>query len=82
MGSKAEYDIDLGHTECENHAASRKNGGGERMPRKLLHGRREGRWRHGRPKKRWLQSLEEDLRIIQVGRWWEKVGLEKNGGAL
>jgi hypothetical protein len=39
--------------------------GEERMPRKLLHGKIEGRRRRGRPKKRWLQSLQEDLRIMQ-----------------
>jgi hypothetical protein len=44
----------------------------ERMSRKMLHGRMEGR-RRGRPRKRWLQDLEEDMRITQVGRWWEKV---------
>jgi hypothetical protein len=43
--------------------------GEERMPRKLLHGRIEGRRRRGGPRKRWLQSLEEDLRIMGVGRW-------------
>jgi hypothetical protein len=52
--------------------------GEERMQRKLLHGKIEGRWRRGRPRKRWLQSLEEDLRIMRVRRW----GVEKNGGAL
>jgi hypothetical protein len=45
----------------------------ERMLRKLLHGRMEGRRRRGRPRKRWLHDLEEDLRVMQVGRWWEKV---------
>jgi hypothetical protein len=32
----------------------------------------EGR-RSGRPRKRWLQDVEEDLRVMQVGRRWEKV---------
>jgi hypothetical protein len=32
-----------------------------------------GRRRRGRPRKRWLQDLVEDLRVMQVGRWWEKV---------
>jgi hypothetical protein len=45
----------------------------ERMSRKLLHEKMEGRRRHGRPRKRWLQDLEEDLRVMQVGSWWEKV---------
>jgi hypothetical protein len=31
--------------------------GEKRMPRKLLHGRIEGRRRRARPRKRWLQSL-------------------------
>jgi hypothetical protein len=47
--------------------------GVERMLRKLLHEKMEGRRRRGRPRKRWLQDLEEDLRVMQVGRWWEKV---------
>jgi hypothetical protein len=40
----------------------------ERMSRKMLHGRMEGRRRRGRPRKRWLHDLEEDLRVMQVGR--------------
>jgi hypothetical protein len=54
----------------------------ERMPRKFLHGRIEGRWRRGRPWKRWLQSLEEDLRIMRVGRRWEKVGCKEEWGSV
>jgi hypothetical protein len=45
----------------------------ERMSRKLLHGKMAGRNRRGKPRKRWLQDLEGDLRVMQVGRWWEKV---------
>jgi hypothetical protein len=56
--------------------------GEERMPRKLLHGRIEGRRRRGRPRKRWLQSLGEDLRIMRVGRWWEKVGCREEWGSV
>jgi hypothetical protein len=33
----------------------------------------EGRRRCGRPRESWLQDLEKDLRVMQVGRWWEKV---------
>jgi hypothetical protein len=33
----------------------------------------ERRRRRGRPRKRWLQDLEEDLRVMQVGRLWQKV---------
>jgi hypothetical protein len=45
----------------------------ERMSRKLLHGRMEGRRRRGRPRKRWVHDFEEDLRVTQAGRWWENV---------
>jgi hypothetical protein len=45
----------------------------EKMSRKLLHGRMEGRRSRGRPRERCLHDLEEDLRVMQVGRWWEKV---------
>jgi hypothetical protein len=58
----------LGHVERMNE---------ERMSRKLLHGKMEARMRRGRPRKRWLQDLEKDLRVIQVGRWWEKVQSEE-----
>jgi hypothetical protein len=43
------------------------------MLRKLLHGRIEGRRRCGRPRKRWIKDLEEDMRVMQVRTWWEKV---------
>jgi hypothetical protein len=33
----------------------------------------EGGRRRRRPRKRRLQDLEEDLRVMQVGRWWEEV---------
>jgi hypothetical protein len=49
----------------------------EKMSRKLLRGRMEGRRRRGRPRKRWLQDLEDDLRFMLVGRWWGKVQSEQ-----
>jgi hypothetical protein len=33
----------------------------------------EGIRRRGRPRKRWLQDLEDDMSVVHVGRWWEKV---------
>jgi hypothetical protein len=42
-----------------------------RKPKKILHGRMEGTRKRGRPRKRWLQDLQEDLRVMHVGRWWE-----------
>jgi hypothetical protein len=54
----------------------------ERMLRKLLHGKMEGRRRCGMPRKRWLQDLEDDLRVMQVGRWWEKVQSEEEWSCI
>jgi hypothetical protein len=48
----------------------------ERMSRKLLHGKMEGRRSRGRPRKRWLQDLE-DMGIMHVGMWWKKVQSEE-----
>jgi hypothetical protein len=45
----------------------------ERMSRKGLHWKMEEIKRRGKPRKRWLQDLKEDLRVMQVGRWWKKV---------
>jgi hypothetical protein len=44
----------------------------ESMPRKMLHGRMQEK-RCGRPRKRWTQDIEEDLKIMQVRRWWENI---------
>jgi hypothetical protein len=65
MDSKKECDIDFGCMECENHATGKKNGGGGW--RDFMEGRRT----RGRRRKRWLHDSEEDLRVMQVGRWWE-----------
>lgn len=45
----------------------------ERMPYKLLCGEMNGIRKRGRPRKRWLQSVEEDLKKMGITRWWEKV---------
>jgi hypothetical protein len=44
-----------------------------RVSRKLLHGKVEGIRRRGRPRKRWLQALEKDMRVMHFGRWWGKM---------
>jgi hypothetical protein len=38
-----------------------------RMPKKILHGGMEGKRKCGRPRKRWLQDLQEDLK--SYARW-------------
>jgi hypothetical protein len=53
-----------------------------RMPKKILHGRMEGKRKRGRPRKRWLQDLQEDLRVMHVGRWGEKVQNREEWGRI
>jgi hypothetical protein len=53
-----------------------------RMPKKILHGRTEGKRKHGRLRKRWLQDLQEDVRVMHIGRWWEKVQNREEWGCI
>jgi hypothetical protein len=38
-----------------------------RAPKKFLHGSMEEKRKRGRPRRRWLQDLQEDLRVMHVG---------------
>jgi hypothetical protein len=48
-----------------------------RIPFKLIHSDPEGRRRTGRPRKRWVEDVEEDLRKMGV-RGWRRTAKEKN----
>jgi hypothetical protein len=37
-----------------------------RMPKKILHGRMEGKRKCGKSRRRWLQDLQGDLRVMHV----------------
>ena len=43
-----------------------------RIDRKLLNGKPGGRRRIGRPRLRWLDDMEDDLRKMKVKRWRTK----------
>ena len=47
-----------------------------RAPRDVLHGRPAGRRRQGRPRMRWLDDVEEDLRSLGV-RGWRRRALDR-----
>jgi hypothetical protein len=44
----------------------------ERTPKCLLNGELFGVRRRGRPRKRWLQDVKDDLRRMRIGKWKEK----------
>jgi hypothetical protein len=44
----------------------------ERTPKCLLNGEHFGVRRRGRPRKRWLQDVKDDLRRRRIGKWKEK----------
>ena len=45
----------------------------KRMPYKLHCGEMDGIRKCGRPRKMWLQLVEEDLKKMGIIRWWENV---------
>jgi hypothetical protein len=42
---------------------------GRRIPIRLIHGNLEGQRRTGRPRKQWVEDVEEDLRKMGVRGW-------------
>jgi hypothetical protein len=40
------------------------------IPRKLMEWKPEGRRNVGRPRLRWMDGVEEDLRKMKVKKWW------------
>jgi hypothetical protein len=44
----------------------------ERTPKCLLNGELFGVRRKGRPRKRWLRDVKDDLRRMRIGKWKEK----------
>ena len=49
----------------------------DRMPKKIFTQELEGTRRRGRPRKRWKEAVERDLRVLGVRRWRELVADRK-----
>jgi hypothetical protein len=41
----------------------------ERMPKKIMTTQMEGTRKRGRPRKRWIDEVEEDLKIMGIRNW-------------
>jgi len=54
--------------------AMRMDGG--RMPRRILEWKPMGRRIRGRPRKRWIEDVEEDIQIMGI-RGWRKLSKER-----
>jgi hypothetical protein len=57
----------------------------ERMPKNIMTTKMEGTWKKGRPRKRWIDEVEEDLKIMGIRNWhavskdrqdWREIVLE------
>jgi hypothetical protein len=57
----------------------------ERVPKKIMTTKMEGTRKRGRPRKRWIGEVEEDLKIMEIRNWhavakyrqkWRKIVLE------
>jgi hypothetical protein len=57
----------------------------ERMPKRIMTTKTEGIRKRGRPRKRWIDEVEEDLKIMGIINWhavakdrqeWRKIVLE------
>jgi len=42
---------------------------GKRIPRRVLEWKRTGRRNRGRPRKRWIEDIEEDIQITGIKGW-------------
>ena len=56
---------------------SPKENGGEWDAQKIFTQELEGTRRRGRPKKRWEEEIEKDLRVLGVRKWRELVADKK-----
>ena len=56
---------------------SRRENGEDRMPKKIFTQELEGTRRRGRPRKRWKEEIERDLKVLGVKRWKELVADRK-----
>jgi hypothetical protein len=75
--SNSEINCLLQGEDIVRHAKSlRKCLESERNPKCLLNGELFGVHRRGRPRKRWLQDVKDDLRRMRIGKWKERTGMK------
>jgi hypothetical protein len=46
----------------------------DRMPKTILNAKMEGDRKRGRPKKRWINDIEQDLRKLGIRNWRSRAG--------
>jgi hypothetical protein len=42
---------------------------GERIPKRVLEWKPMGRRNRGRPRKGWIEDIEKDIQIMEIGGW-------------
>jgi len=51
---------------------------GKRIPKRILEWKPTGRRDRGRPRKRWIEDIEEDIQMMGI-RGWRKLCKERGG---
>jgi hypothetical protein len=50
------------------------------MPKQIATATIEGKWKRGRPRKRWKDEVEEDLNVMGIKKVVQRPGIVGNGG--
>jgi hypothetical protein len=49
----------------------------QRDPKKTLEGKHGGRGKRGKPRTRWIDNVEDDLRKMVIKRWKRKMVIKR-----
>jgi hypothetical protein len=82
LRTNREIDLIIGHEDTVNFIKSMRirwlghveRMSNDRMPKMILNAKMEGDRKRGRPKKRWINDVEQDLRKLGIHNWRSRAG--------